>query len=234
MFGDVRGLRTGTVAEYAVVDESIACRKPCNLSHVQAAGAPLAGMTALQCFSACHMPQRGSVLITAGAGGVGSYAIQIAKNFYHSPLVATTASSGGKTEFVCRLGADRVFDYRHEDVVAVCEREGLQFDCVIDCTGEAGRLVPLVKYGGGLVSILACPTGEMLCKWMDMSIGPGVSIAPIISGTVANLGNGINLFTGASDLSKKLAKEESTYKFIITTPNKGTLHRIHTAIQFAH
>lgn len=224
VFGDVRGLRTGTVAEYVVVDESITCRKPSNLSHEQAAGAPLAGITALQCFSAGHMPQEGSVLITAGAGGVGSYAIQIARALYKASLIVTTASGGAKTDFVMSLGAHRVVNYRAESVVDVCTSHGLLFDCIIDCTGEASRLTSLVKSGGGLVSILVCPTGEMLNKWVDMSMGPGVSIAPSISGTVRTLGNGVNLFTGAASLSTTLQKRGgATYKNIITTPDKRML-----------
>lgn len=55
VYGDVLGLRTGTVAQYVVVDSRIMKHKPSNLSHVQAAGAPLAGMTALQCFSTTGM-----------------------------------------------------------------------------------------------------------------------------------------------------------------------------------
>ena len=221
VFGDVRGLRTGTVAEYVVVDESVTCRKPSNLSHVEAAGAPLAGITALQCLSAGHMPQGGSVLITGGAGGVGSYAIQIARKFYHSQFICTTASPGAKTDFVVRLGANKVVNYREESVVRVCEEAGLLFDCVIDCTGEVSRLVSLVKPGGGLVSILDCPTGEMLNKWINVSIGPGVSISTVVKGSVYVLGSGIDLFTGARNITNRLANIQATYQFIITTPDKG-------------
>jgi NADPH:quinone reductase-like Zn-dependent oxidoreductase len=222
VFGDVKGLRTGTVAEYVVVDESITCLKPSNLSHAQAAGAPLAGMTALQCFSACRMPQGGSVLITAGAGGVGSYAIQIARALYEASLIVTTASAGAKADLVTALGAHRAVNYRAQDIVNVSQDEGWEFDCVIDCTGEAAHLAPLVKHGGGLVSILACPTGEMLNKWMEVSVGPGVTVASVISGSVRVLGSGVDLFTGAGSISSALQKRGgATYKFVITTPDKG-------------
>mmetsp|Transcript_14930 Transcript_14930/g.24695 ORF Transcript_14930/g.24695 Transcript_14930/m.24695 type:complete len:375 (+) Transcript_14930:114-1238(+) len=92
VFGDVRGLRTGTVAEYVVVDSCVLVRRPANLSHVQAAGAPLAGLTALQCFEEGNMKHSCSVLITGGAGGVGGYAIQIARKLYHCSCITTTAA----------------------------------------------------------------------------------------------------------------------------------------------
>ena len=93
MFGDVVGLRTGGCSEYLVVDSRVITYKPKNLTHIQCAGAPLASITALQCFEAANCQKGGSVLITGGAGGVGTYAIQIAKGYYESSLVATTASA---------------------------------------------------------------------------------------------------------------------------------------------
>ena len=72
-----------------------------------------------------------------------------------------------------------------------------------------------------LVSILTCPTGEMLNKWMDVSISPGVSISPIISTSVWFLGSSIDFFTGASSLKNKLdERDHGVYKFVITTPTR--------------
>lgn len=223
VFGDVRGLRTGTVAEYVVVDSSVLVRRPANLSHVQAAGAPLAGLTALQCFEEGNMKHSCSVLITGGAGGVGGYAIQIARKLYHSSFITTTASAGSKTEYVETLGANRVLNYK-EDFVLQCEQEGEKFDCVVDCTGEAGRLVGLVAKGGSLVSILAHPTSEMLNQWVDSSQGPGVSISSVISGGLWLLGSAVDFFSGASALNSRLAATGGSFKFVITTPTRERLN----------
>ncbi len=223
MFGDVVGIRTGTVAQFAVIDSRVLAHKPPNLSHAQAAGAPLAGITALQCFESAGMKQRGSVLITGGAGGVGTYAIQIAKALYDAAHIVTTASAGAKTDLVKSLGAHRVMDYRDTSTyfVDVLKNESAAFDCVIDCTGEASKLAPLVKPGGGLVSILSAPTSEIIRTWMDGSIGPGVSVSPIISGSIWLLGSSLNYFTGAQSLISSLTRKNASFSHVITIPTGG-------------
>ena len=221
VFGDVVGIRTGSCAEYLVVDSRVICLKPKNITHIQAAGAPLAGITALQCFEACHFKEGGRVLITGGAGGVGGYAIQIAKNYYKASYIATTGSSG-KFSYLKQLGAHEVFDYHltsPNDIVSVCQDKQIYFDCIIDCTGEAGKLVPLVKDSGGLVSILSYPTSEILNAWLDGSVGPGVSISPVITTAVWGLGSIVDFFTGAGAISNTLSYINATFKHIITIPN---------------
>jgi alcohol dehydrogenase len=237
VFGDVVGIRTGTVAHYAVVDSRVIAKKPTNLTHVQAAGAPLAGITALQCLQAAHCSKdkegATSVLITGGAGGVGSYAIQIAKQHYKCAFVATTASAGAKMELCQKLGADRVFDYRKENIAQVLREEGLKFDVIVDCTGEASKLAPFVKAGGGMASILSHPTSEILNAWLEGSVGPGVHISSLITSSVWALGRTVDVFTGARSISSALARNSggATFKHIITIPDKEVMHTLAELLQ---
>lgn len=233
VFGDVVGVRTGSCAEYLVVDSRVLALKPTTLTHVQAAGAPLAGITALQCFEACHFERGGRVLITGGAGGVGTYAIQIAKHHYNASFVATTASAG-KMDFVMGLGADAAYDYKGigpEEYISKCLAGDVAFDCIIDCTGEAWKLRKLVRPGGGLVSILSYPTSEILNKWATESIGPGMSISPMILNSIWGLGSTLNFFTGAKAVINYLAIVDATFKHIITMPNKEAIHLLASLLE---
>ena len=222
------GLRTGGCAEYLVVDSRIIAHKPKNLTHIQCAGAPLAGLTALQCLTEAKCRKNCSVLITAGAGGVGTYAIQIAKHYFQASNVATTASTK-KLEFVKKLGCDVVYDYQPKypnDYITHCKQNKVTYDVIMDCTGEASSLVPLVAKGGCLVSILSYPTSAILNEWVAGSVGPGVSIPPIIASAVTGLGSVVNVFTGAWFISNSLSKINAKFRHVITIPTKGNYNTI--------
>ena len=98
--------------------------KPPSLSHTDAASLPLAGVTALQALERGGVKAGDKVFISGGAGGVGSLAIQIAKNVMGAAVVATTASPGPGTELVQAMGADVVVDYRKEDFSKVLSDYG--------------------------------------------------------------------------------------------------------------
>jgi alcohol dehydrogenase len=116
----------GASAEYSAVKESYACKVGESLDFESAASLPLAALTAVQKLQKIPEPKGKKILIHAGAGGVGSIAIQYAKNVL-GMYVATTAS-GPKTEFLKSLGADVVIDYREQDFV-----KGIQgYDAVLD------------------------------------------------------------------------------------------------------
>lgn len=143
----------GAYAEYAVVDAALAAFKPANLSHVEAAAVPLAALTAWQALFERGGLQAGqSVLIHGGSGGVGIFAIQLARHI--GAKVATTV--GARNVGLARsLGADLVIDYqseRFEDKVRGC-------DLVLDT--QAGdiqrRSFAVLKRGGVLVSIAGMP-----------------------------------------------------------------------------
>src|SRR5204863_2235655 len=102
--------RGGGFAEYAIVKESEAAFKPAKASHVAAAAVPLAALTAWQAlFDTAKLQPGQTVLIHAGAGGVGSFAVQLAK-WKKARVLATASQSNLK--FLRELGADEAYDYR--------------------------------------------------------------------------------------------------------------------------
>ena len=102
----------GTIAEYVAVTSSAVAIKPENISFEEAASIPLAGLTAFQSFEAAGLKANDKVLIHAGSGGVGSFAVQYAKS--KGAYVYTTTSTTN-VEWVKELGADRVIDYKIEN-----------------------------------------------------------------------------------------------------------------------
>lgn len=156
VFGRATTMQAGTIAEQAVIKESDLARKPAELSFVEAASVPLAGLTAWQALvTSAHLQAGEKVLIHAGSGGVGTLAIQIAKSI--GAYVATTASASS-TELVTGLGADEVIDYRTQEF----DEELADFDVVFDMLGgeTLERSVAVLKPGGRLVSIKgALPDG---------------------------------------------------------------------------
>src|SRR5947209_13345978 len=141
----------GTYAEYAVLPEKALARKPANLSHEQAAAMPVAAISAWQALVKHGKIKAGSrVLIHAGAGGVGIFAIQIAKAF--GAYVAATAG-GRNQDFLRELGADLAINYEHErfeEKISGC-------DVVLDNVGKSvwGGSFSVLKPGGRLVSLVA-------------------------------------------------------------------------------
>lgn len=108
--------RQGTYAEFVRVDAGLAALKPRNLSFEQAAAVPLVFITAWEALhDRARIVSGQTVLIHAGAGGVGHAAIQLAK--HAGAKVITTVSSEEKANFVKQLGADQVINYRTQDVV---------------------------------------------------------------------------------------------------------------------
>ena len=123
MFGTCQG----AFAEYACPSESALVMKPDNVTFEQAASAPVASLTALQSLRDKGKVQPGQkVLINGASGGVGSFAVQIAKSFGAD---VTAVCSTGKVDTARSIGADRVIDYTKENFTAGEQR----YDCIIDC-----------------------------------------------------------------------------------------------------
>ncbi|MGK0274673.1 MAG: NADPH:quinone reductase-like Zn-dependent oxidoreductase [Ilumatobacter sp.] len=149
VFARADGMQAGTMAEYSAVKASNLAIKPSNISHAEAAGIPLAGLTAWQAlFDKGGLKAGQRVLIHAGSGGVGTLAIQIAK--HAGAWVATTASAKNK-DLVENLGADQFVDYSTERFEDVAEKYDLVFDMLGDDTLK--RSFDAVKPGGTIVSI---------------------------------------------------------------------------------
>lgn len=151
--GKVGQTYRGTYAEYVVVPENTLARKPANLSHEQAAAVPLAAVTAWQALVGQGKIEPGQkVLVHAGAGGVGIFAVQIAKAF--GAHVAATASARNQ-EFLRQLGADQPIDYTRDRI----ENNLSGYHLVLDAVGESvwPASLKVLRPGGKLVT-LTLPT----------------------------------------------------------------------------
>jgi len=160
--------RMGGLAELVSVDERLVARKPAKASFEEAASIPLAGLTALQALREAAGLQAGQrVLVHAGAGGVGSLAIQIAKIL--GLWVAATTSTRN-AELVRGLGADAVIDYtKHEPLPE-------DLDAVFDTLGGASELASIaaVRRGGAVVGIGGLPDAAFARERLPAWVRPGL------------------------------------------------------------
>ncbi len=160
--GGVGGPQPGNYAEYTVVHEEYAAAKPAGLSMSEAAALPLAWITAWESLVDRARLQAGqTVLIHAGAGGVGHLAVQLAKSLGAS--VAVTVSNEEKANLARELGADHCIDYAREDFVQATLdwTDGQGADVVFDTVGGETfcRCVEATKIYGHLVTLL-----EYVCE----------------------------------------------------------------------
>lgn len=127
----------GAYTEYAVVSEKVAALKPTNMTHEQAAAVPLAAMTALQALRDQGQLKPGQrVLINGASGGVGIFAVQIAKILEASEV--TGVCSGTNSDLVKSLGADRVIDYTQQDFTQQkFTPDQDKYDLVFDVVGNS-------------------------------------------------------------------------------------------------
>ncbi|MEM7157550.1 MAG: NADP-dependent oxidoreductase [Myxococcota bacterium] len=151
-------MRDGAYAEYVVVRAAEVATKPSRLSHNEAAAVPLAGLTAWQgLFQHAQLAAGERVLIHAGAGGVGSFAVQFAK-WTGAHVIAT--ASAANASLVRELGADEFVDYRSQRFEDVLD----PVDVVLDTIGgeTQKRSIGLLKDGGRLFSVVGTPDpGEL-------------------------------------------------------------------------
>jgi alcohol dehydrogenase len=157
---------TGAFAEFIVVSSETCAIKPKNISHLQAAALPLAAISAWQALVDYMKISKGDkILIHGGAGGIGVFAIQIAK--YLGAYVATTVSSSSQ-KFVKELGADEVIDYKNQTFEKLLNN----YDAVFDNVGGDVYLnsFKILKPGGLIVSMLEKPCPELMEKYKVQSI----------------------------------------------------------------
>ncbi|MDX1498232.1 MAG: NAD(P)-dependent alcohol dehydrogenase, partial [Salinisphaeraceae bacterium] len=149
VFGMDMRLRTASLAEYAVINQRRIARMPKNVTFAEAAAVPLAAQTALQGFRQAGAKEGSAVLIIGASGGVGTYAVQIAKLL---GCDTTGVCSSRNIERVKDLGADKVIDYTQEDF----RKSGEQYDVVFDVTSyeTPGTCKALLKPDGHFVSTM--------------------------------------------------------------------------------
>ncbi|WP_270353630.1 NADP-dependent oxidoreductase [Microbacterium testaceum] len=145
----------GAYAEYAVVPTLSLARKPSSLSHVEAAGVPVAALTAWGVIvetALAHQGQR--ILVHAGGGGVGHFAVQFA-TYFGAHVIAT--GSGRTLDWLSELGAAQVVDYTSERFEDVVEPVDVVVDLVGNVADDTGtRSLDVIKPGGLLIEV---PTG---------------------------------------------------------------------------
>lgn len=155
---EVFGTCEGSFAEYACAKETLLARRPSNLTFEETAAAPISAVTALQAVrDAGHVTAGQKVLVIGAGGGVGSFAVQVAKAF---GAAVTGVCSTGKVDLVRSLGADAVIDYTRDDFAGA----GVLYDLIIDTAGNRrlsvlrkalaprGTLVIVGGEGGGNVT----------------------------------------------------------------------------------
>ncbi len=145
--------RIGAFAEFIAIQEDAVAKKPKNLTMEEAASIPLVGLTAWQVLvERAKLSTGQKVLIHAGSGGVGTVAIQLAKHL--GAIVATTTSTAN-LEWVKRLGADLVIDYRKDDFENILQ----DYDVVLNSLGAETleKSLRVLKPGGKLISISGPP-----------------------------------------------------------------------------
>lgn len=168
VFGDISGHGWGGFAEYVCVPENAVLLKPTNISFLQAAAVPMAAVTALQGLRDKGNIQAGQkVLIYGASGGVGTFAVQIAKAL---GAEVTAVCSTKKVEMVRALGADHVIDYTQEDF----SRNGRQYDLILAANGN--RSISDYKRALAPKGIYVLTGGSMAQLMQTLLLGPVLSM----------------------------------------------------------
>ena len=157
----------GSYAEFTTLKAEALAPKPNSLDFINAAGAPLVGVSAYQALVDHAGLKKGQkILIHGGAGGIGTFAIQLAKHL--GAYVATTASAGD-AEYVKNLGADEVIDYKTQ----AFEKLIKDYDVVYDTVGGETfvRSHEVLKQGGILVTMAGKPDDELAKQYSIKVIG---------------------------------------------------------------
>jgi NADPH:quinone reductase-like Zn-dependent oxidoreductase len=164
VFGDLSGCGWGGFAEYVSAPENVLALKPANLSFEEAAAVPMAAVTALQGIrDHGQIKPMQKVLIVGASGGVGTFAVQIAKSF---GTEVTAVCSISKMDLVCSIGADHVIDYTKEDFT----KNGKHYDLIIGANGNYS----LSDYKRALTlnGTYVCTGGTMAQIFESLLLGP--------------------------------------------------------------
>ncbi len=212
VFASVFELGIGSLAEFAAVPEHAAALKPVNLDFVQAASIPMVGLTSWQALvERMRLQPEQKVFIPGGSGGIGTFAIQLAKHL--GAKVGTTTSSGN-AGLVRSLGADEVIDYKTQDFAQVLQG----YDAVLATTKDdtLQKSIGIVKPAGRLVSLVGPPDAAFA------------------------RGRGMNFFMAFvfGLLSRKIIRlakrKEASYSFLFVRPDGAQLVKLAALVEAAH
>jgi NADPH:quinone reductase-like Zn-dependent oxidoreductase len=208
IFSRLPDFQIGAFAEYVAINENFVAPKPKNISMEEAASVPLVGLTVWQAFEKANLKKGQKVFIQSGSGGVGTFAIQLAKHL--GAFVATTTSEKN-FELVKDLGAGLVIDYKTQDF----ENMLTDYDLVLNSQDQKTleKSMRILKPGGKVISISGPPDVDFAKKL------------------------GLNFFLKAvmfllSFQTKKLAKQQKTdYSFLFMEANGNQLNEISKLIE---
>ncbi len=208
IFSRLPDFQIGAFAEYVAINENFVAPKPKNISIEEAASVPLVGLTVWQAFEKAKLKKGQKVFIQAGSGGVGTFAIQLAKHL--GAFVATTTSAKN-VQLVKDLGADLVIDYKTQDFENILT----DYDLVLNSQDQKTleKSIRILKPGGKVISISGPPDVDFAKKF------------------------GLNFFLKAvmfllSFQTKKLAKKQNVdYSFLFMEANGNQLNKISKLIE---
>jgi NADPH:quinone reductase-like Zn-dependent oxidoreductase len=204
VFASIFDLGTGSLAEFAVVPESALALKPENLDFTQAASIPMVALTSWQTLKERAQVKPGQkVFIPAGSGGIGTFAIQLAKHL--GAKVATTTSTGN-VDLVRSLGADEVIDYKKQAFEKVLQNYDVVLGTVKGEVIEKG--LRILKPNSSIVSLVGPP---------DAAFARSRGLNFLMKFVFGLLSGGI---------IRKAKKTGSTYSFLFVRPDGGQLAQI--------
>jgi NADPH:quinone reductase-like Zn-dependent oxidoreductase len=166
IFGDLSVAGRGTFAEYVCAKENALALKPVNISFEEAAAVPVAAVTALQGLRTGNIQSGQKVLINGASGGVGTFAVQIAKAF---GAQVTAVVSTGKLDLLRSIGADHLIDYTQEDFT----RNGKQYDLILAANGY--HSISDYKRALSPTGMYVMSGGTMAQMFEAMLLGPWMS-----------------------------------------------------------
>jgi NADPH:quinone reductase-like Zn-dependent oxidoreductase len=209
IFASVFDLGRGSLADFVVVPESVAAPKPANLDFVQAAAVPMVGLTAWQALRERANIQKGEkVFIPAGAGGIGTFAIQLAKQF--GAKVGTTTSTMN-VQLVTGLGADEVVDYKKQEFAQSLR----DYDMVLGTLrgDEIEKSIGILRPGGKIVSLVG-PLDAAFAKTRKLNF-----VLKFVFGLMSR------------KIKRLAAKRGISYSFLFVRPDGSQLSAIGELLQ---
>jgi NADPH:quinone reductase-like Zn-dependent oxidoreductase len=200
--------RIGSFAEFISIKEDALAIKPKKLTMEEAASIPLVGLTAWQALiERANLTKGQKVLIHAGSGGVGTFAIQLAK---HVGAIVATTTGTENLDWVKRLGADIVIDYRKADVVTILN----DYDVVFDTLGGEvlEKSIRVLKPGGRIISIAGSP---------DPDFAEELGLSWILR---------LVIYFMSYRIREKAKRHHVSYSFLFMRPNGDQLREIGSLI----
>lgn len=209
VYGKTTKESNGSFSEFISINQNSIAKKPKNLTMEESASIPLVGLTSWQVLVERAKIKKGQkVFIQAGSGGVGSFAIQLAK--YFGTTVATTVGTEN-IEWVKKLGADIVIDYKKDKFEEILH----DYDVVLDTLGGEmlEKSLKILKPGGKLIS-LSGPPDYQFAKEMNLSFILRIAMYFL------------------SHKFKKIAKQNNVdYSFLFMKPNGSLLEQLNSIIE---